>query len=139
MTANKHADLMMQYAKNAAETERPYERWEVCQHPGLSQWLNLNKHPSWENDMEYRRKPKPFTVRINGGAEIHFGTALRSVPMANEIIHIVCFSQREAAFIVESEQWDTKLAPYLKGGLCFDTLEWAEAMRDVLNKIVSTT
>lgn len=35
-------------------------------------------------------------------------------------------------------EWED-IAQYLKGGLCFDTLEGAEAMRDILNMIVSTT
>lgn len=139
MAANKHADLMLLYAKDAEETERPYLRWEARSEDNGKIWVGLDAHPTWDDWIEYRRKPKPFTIRINGGVEISFATALRSVPVANEIVHIICFSLREAAFIVESEKWDTKLAPYLKGGLCFDTLESAEAMRDILNKIVSTT
>jgi hypothetical protein len=139
MTANIHAENMRLYALDAAETERPYTRWEVCNHPGLGQWLNLNTHPSWENGVEYRRKPKPFTVRINGGAETPFATALRRAPAADATVHIINFSTQEAAFAIESEKWNHVLAPYLKGGLCFDTLEGAEAMRDILNMIVSTT
>jgi len=28
MTAHKHADLMLQYAQDAMETDKPWERWE---------------------------------------------------------------------------------------------------------------
>ena len=29
MTAHKHANLMLQYAQDAMETDKPWERWEV--------------------------------------------------------------------------------------------------------------
>ena len=29
MTAHKHAALMLQYAQDAMETDRPWERWEL--------------------------------------------------------------------------------------------------------------
>ena len=29
MTAHKHAALMLQYAQDAAETDKPWKRWEV--------------------------------------------------------------------------------------------------------------
>lgn len=97
------------------------------------------KHPTWEEDARYRRKKKPFTARINGGAEFEFAPAMRREPVADATVHIVYFHPQEAAFVAKSEKWNTNLAPYLKGGLCFDTLESAESMRDLLNKIVSTT
>lgn len=139
MTANIHAENMRLYALDAAETERPYTRWEARSEANGKIWVNLNTHPAWDSCMEYRRKQKPFTARINGSAEIPFAAALRRVPAADATTHTVFFSPQEAAFAVTSEKWDTNLTPYLKGGLCFDTLEGAESMRDLLNKIVSTT
>lgn len=139
MAANIYAENMRLYALDAAETERPYIRWESRSEVKGSIWVDLNTHPSWENGVEYRRKLKPFTIRINGGAEIPFATALRRIPAADATVHAVYFNKQEAEFTINSEKWDTKLAPYLKGGLCFDTLEGAEAMRDILNKIVGTT
>lgn len=139
MAANIHAENMRLYALDAAETEHPYVRWEICTNPELDEWDDMWKHPTWENHIKYRRKLKPFTVRINGGSEFSFATALRRVPAADATVHTVFFSPQEAAFVAKSEKWDTNLTPYLKGGLCFDTLEGAEAMQEILNKIVSTT
>lgn len=139
MAANIHAENMRLYALDAAETEHPYTRWQARSEANGKIWVNLRKHPEWDACMEYRRKPKPFTACINGGAEVEFATALRRVPAADATVHTVFFSPQEAAFAVKSEKWDTNLAPYLKCGLCFNTLEGAESMRDLLNKIVSTT
>lgn len=53
---HKHADLMMQYALDAAETDKPWERWEYC--VGLDvRWDACTKHPEWVTVHEYRRKP----------------------------------------------------------------------------------
>lgn len=139
MTANIHAENMRLYALDAAETEHPYTRWEVCVNPELGKWEALWGHPSWDKGTFYRRKRKPFTVRINGGEELTFATPMRIEPAADGGVHTVFFSPQEAAFVAKSEKWDTNLTPYLKAGLCFDTLEGAEAMRNLLNMIVSTT
>lgn len=59
-----HAELMMEYAKDAMETERPWERWEfkIC---GDIQWTSfLDRGPNWTESHQYRRKPK--TINING-------------------------------------------------------------------------
>lgn len=60
--AHIHAKLMAQYAEDAAETDKPWERWEFC-HP-RGEYESLNKHPNWVEDNKYRRKTK--TVLING-------------------------------------------------------------------------
>lgn len=51
-----HAVLMAEYAKDAAETDRPWERWEY-QVPSESQkWGNLRWQPTWHPGTRYRRK-----------------------------------------------------------------------------------
>jgi hypothetical protein len=63
MPAHKHAHLMAEYAKDALETDRPWERWEVsC--PEMGVWITLGSCPSWNEDLAYRRKPR--TINING-------------------------------------------------------------------------
>ena len=37
MTAHKHAALMLQYAQDAVETAKPWERWEL-RPMGSAQW-----------------------------------------------------------------------------------------------------
>jgi len=60
MTKHIHADLMAQYAQDALETDKPWERWEFCR--SKNKWERLDTHPSWITSREYRRKPK--TIRI---------------------------------------------------------------------------
>ena len=57
-----HAANMAEYAKDAAETDKPWERWEFCHMRG--EYLSLHGHPEWVEDNEYRRKPK--VILING-------------------------------------------------------------------------
>ena len=81
MTAHKHASLMLQYAQDAAETDRPWERWEFEVKSGV--WCNLSEHPAWLEHKEYRRKPqvirvgrhefpKPITRELNGGTDYFY-------------------------------------------------------------------
>ena len=57
-----HAELMMEYAKDAMETDKPWERWEFNVD---NKWESFRHgHPLWEDDTLYRRKPK--TITING-------------------------------------------------------------------------
>ena len=56
------AAAMAEYAKDALETDKPWERWEFCHMRG--EYLSLHGHPEWVEDNEYRRKPK--VILING-------------------------------------------------------------------------
>jgi len=62
MKPHKHAELMMEYAKDAMETETPWERWEYFDN---QVWRPLRQvYPIWFTNTQYRRKPK--TINING-------------------------------------------------------------------------
>lgn len=57
-----HAASMLLYAEDAAETDKPWERWEFkSSDTGFNKCL---KHPEWNDHFEYRRKPK--TITVNG-------------------------------------------------------------------------
>lgn len=58
----KHAELMMLYAQDAMETDKPWERWEL-KFEG-DEWKDLVDHAIWRIDCEYRRKSR--TINING-------------------------------------------------------------------------
>ena len=62
MTAHKHAALMAEYAKDAAETDKPWERWEWR---NGGEWAKLSAAFVFYPDTEYRRKPKPMEFWIN--------------------------------------------------------------------------
>ena len=59
-----HAAAMAEYAKDAAETDMPWERWEVSMTDSGDEYRNLLGHPDWAVTRKYRRKPK--TILING-------------------------------------------------------------------------
>ena len=56
-----HAAAMAEYAKDAAETDKPWERWESVYR---GRTVALASHPQWDACFEYHRKPK--VVLING-------------------------------------------------------------------------
>ena len=58
-----HAAAMAEYAKDAAETDKPWERWQVrCNHS--SEVYDLKYNPSWYTNRKYFRKPE--FIQING-------------------------------------------------------------------------
>ena len=60
MTAHKHAALMLQYAQDAAETDKPWERWEVSPE-AENNWRSIaSGGVLWNPLFDYRRrKPDP--------------------------------------------------------------------------------
>lgn len=53
------ADLMMQYAQDAAGTDRPWELWEYfIPNEG---WLQCTSHPRWG---VYNFRRKPYTIKV---------------------------------------------------------------------------
>lgn len=63
MPAHPHAASMLQYAQDAAETDKPWERWEF-RNSNHAPWETLVNHPGWMKSHQYRRKPK--TIKVNG-------------------------------------------------------------------------
>ena len=63
---HKHADLMLEYAKQAQESEEPWRNWEVS-YDGKGVWFGVSVQPSWNINREYRMKKKTINI---GGIEI---------------------------------------------------------------------
>jgi len=60
-----HAELMLEYGKDALVSREPWLGWEYSYNYDLKEvWYTLDTHPNWEADVKYRRKPK--TILING-------------------------------------------------------------------------
>lgn len=76
MTAHKHAKLIADYAADAAETDKPWERWEF---KGGDVWKRLYRTPNWHELTEYRRKPQKkavdLSVLIRSGIDCEFNGA----------------------------------------------------------------
>ena len=66
-----HADLMLQYAQDAMETPRPWERWEVYGKV-TGTWIPLSEGEglSFIPAHQYRRKPKVITVTLANGETV---------------------------------------------------------------------
>ena len=64
MKAHKHAALMAEYAKDAAETETPWKRWEFFYG---KVWHECLTAMSWDECTEYRRKQTMNTQPNDGG------------------------------------------------------------------------
>jgi hypothetical protein len=67
MTGHTHAALMADYAQDAAETDKPWARWQF-KRPGEGGWRAFDdawQGPNWLADHEYRRKPVPVELWVN--------------------------------------------------------------------------
>jgi hypothetical protein len=60
-----HADLMMEYAKDAAESATPWDKWH-CKVVGYQEWEDCITHPLWHQLNKYRRIGDGCRVTING-------------------------------------------------------------------------
>jgi hypothetical protein len=60
-----HADLMAEYAKDAAESMTPWDKWEVLDIAEAG-WRPLLTHPTWHSLNQYRRIEDFTKVLING-------------------------------------------------------------------------
>ena len=50
-----HAELMMEYAKDAMETNEPWKMWEYFDHMDKD-WFALKSNPQFHPSVKYRRK-----------------------------------------------------------------------------------
>ena len=119
MTAHKHAALMLQYAQDWAETDEPWKRWEVAS--SSDNWGALCSHPYWNEEYEYRRKPRTLTYTVT------IPEPLRGAPeVAGTIVYIPTPLDKELASVYcwYGSPQDERL---LNRGLCFATKEDAVA------------
>lgn len=66
MGKHTHAELMMQYAQDAMETDEPWERWEVYGKI-TGRWIPLSECFPFLPENQYRRKPKTLSVTLASG------------------------------------------------------------------------
>lgn len=119
MPAHKHAALMLQYAQDAAETDKPWERWQV-QSPVHGPWSGFIGDPTWDVRAKYRRKPR--TIRIG---EFDVPEPLREAPALGSAYMVPnMFTVSGATY----RNWDSDTADFiaLERGLAHLTSEAAE-------------
>ena len=66
LKGHPHAALMLEYAKDAAETETPWKQWRF-KRLNNQNWTFCSSSPTWSSSYEYERMPTPpKTINING-------------------------------------------------------------------------
>ena len=117
MTAHKHAALMLQYAQDAMETDKPWERWWISTGGG---WRHCVGHPCWNEAYEYHRKPRTMTYTVT------IPEPLRVAPGYGQTFFIA--APNSGAYYDEIPwEGDDLDVRWLKRGLCFATAEDAIA------------
>lgn len=118
MPAHIHAAFIALYAQDAAETEKPWERWEF--QSGGGPWCAArDTGPTWHEDSQYRRKPK--TIRIG---EYDVPEPMRVVP--TKPFWAVSLTSTELCFLM---RWEGSAQNFylLSSGLCHFTRDAATA------------
>ena len=116
--AHIHAKLMLQYAQDWAETDKPWERWEVAA-PG-DKFVSLSSHPHWNEQLKYHRKPRTMTYTIT------LSEPLREAPETGSWYWLAETTSDDFTSRFEWEGDDCDHS-WLKRGLCFATKEDAVA------------
>ena len=129
MTAHKHADLMLQYAQDAAETEKPWERWEMGDDNIV--WLPCSNNPLWDTSVMYRHKPQVIKVGRH-----EFPKPITERPKEGTMYWTI-ESGGENGFYAERYRWrqNGEDESVIQQGLVHLTEEAAQAHADVLNAI----
>lgn len=128
-----HAELMAQYAEDAAETKTPWERWEffiAVDEYGDGGWAICNKPITWEPQKQYRRKPN--TIKVG---KHEFPRPMQTMPTHSTRYWYVALV--DGKFEAQCIHWTSHTFDYnnLKAGLCHPTRDAAEQHAAVLNAI----
>lgn len=86
---HKHAELLMQYAQDAMETDDPWRRWEWRYD---AEWIDCIDNITWSNHIDYRRKwnkkPVDLSVLIESGIDCEFSFDWKSKPSIGQLLKI---------------------------------------------------
>ena len=120
MTAHKHAARMLQYAQDAAETDKPWERWQIRPEGGTEGWHDCSGRLCFSERCEYRRKPRTLTYSVT------MPEPLREAP---EVGKTYWLAEPWVESLAHEYEWSGDRADglCLKRGLCFATREDAIA------------
>ena len=120
MTAHKHAALMLQYAQDALETDKPWTRWQVLRLDAGGQWVDCFISIGWDVEAEYRRKPRTLTYTVT------IPEPMREAPQLDTEYYLVSlFEPRYFEVAYWGDCHGERML--LKRGLCFKTEEDAIA------------
>ena len=120
MTAHKHAELMLQYAQDALETEEPWLRWEGRGVSTSDEWVPMRQEFVFSNHFEYRRKPQTLTYTVT------IPEPMREAPPLDTEYYLVSLFEPVHFEVAYWEDCHGERM-WLKRGLCFKTEEDAIA------------
>lgn len=131
MDKHIHADLMLQYAQDAQEADKPWERWECNTGDGLG-WVDMKSHPAWITETSYRRKPKTLSVTLANGEVVSWPEPLKA---SNLEAHKKYFYV-DADLTVDATRWVTTGGGLMiEVGMVHLTKDAAEQHATALHKI----
>ena len=113
-----HAAAMAEYAKDALETDMPWERWEVSMTESGDEYRNLLGHPDWAVTRKYRRKPKVILINGHEVPEPH-----RTPLKDGEVYWALTLFSRATSLRWKDDDFDNS---YLENGFIHLTKEAAE-------------
>lgn len=133
--AHVHAELMKQYAEDAANSETPWDKWE---YDSLTcGWLTCSSNPQWVVNREYRRKSKQKFIELNGEKFEIFAEK----PEKNTKYWYIsdAFAAGVSYYEWANDHYDTK---FFETNNCFKTEEsarsFAEEFRNIINNTVES-
>ena len=123
VTGHVHAELMAEYAKDAAKSTEPWKGWEITDSFEPTYWISCTRNPGWDTEYNYRRKPK--TVTING---IIVNKGLTEAKYDDKVFMTALNSPDKYIAL----RFEGKLRSNLERGLLHSTKEDAIAMADAI-------
>ena len=127
---HKHAELMMQYAQDAMETDKPLEMWQW--RDGNNLWEELSDHPSWSLSLEYRRKPKMISVTLMNGEVVSWPEPHKGEISCGADYYNACEDGKVSMFEYKNSIYDNNC---IRFGMVHLTKEAAEQHSHALFKI----
>ena len=128
---HKHAELMTQYAQDAMETDKPWERWEYRSNIHAD-WTTFAGNALWYDDFQYRRKPKMINVTLMNGEVVSFPEPHKFIPQYGQNYYLV-----DSNGEIENNKYDGMQTEvlFIRFGLVHLTKEAAEQHSYALFKI----
>jgi len=135
--AHPHGELMVQYALDALETARPWQRWEWFNSLN-KKWQPLPWNPSWAEDQSYRRKQETVNIKEKKGLP----KPMTKEPEMDSIVFLCDLSE---SMVMDISWTGGPLdRSFFNSGVCFDRewkarewLEWwqKEVMKEVIDEV----
>lgn len=128
MNKHPHAELMIEYGKDALESDTPWKNWEYRSNDS-NRWCELKNHPEWNIYIKYRRKPQTVTITIT------IPKPLSGSDRPNLVDTSICTPNGNATGVVYIQHCLESIN--LDSGLFFKTEEDCFAFMNALQKAVS--